>query len=125
PALTSQFALLAFLDVGLFNGLSGVGLSNVTKSALQSAAGLGSPLAIPSEMIITGVTACAAMIFYATRRDSGAPFTDSILGIAAAGTLVVLCWAIAGSYGSTSAQLVFGAPALLVLGLIWGLTRGR
>jgi hypothetical protein len=125
PALTSQFALLTFLDVGLFNGISGVGLSNVTKFALQSAAGVGSPLSLPSEMIVTGVAACAAMIFYALRRDSGAPITDSILGIASAGALLVLGWGIAGSYGSTSAQLVFGAPALVLLGLIWGFSRAH
>ncbi len=125
PALTSQFALLTFLDVGLFNGVSGVGLSNVTKFALQSAAGVGSPLALPTEMIATGVAASAAMIFYALRRDSGPPITDTILGVASAGTLLVLGWGIAGTYGSTSAQLVFGAPALVLLGLIWGISRAH
>ncbi len=125
PAVTSQFALLTFLDVGLFNGVSGVGLSNVTKFALLSAAGVGSPLALPTEMIATGVAASAAMIFYALRRDSGAPITDTTLGIASAGTLLALGWGIAGTYGSTSAQLVFGAPALVLLGLIWGLSRAH
>jgi hypothetical protein len=125
PALTSQFALLTFLDVGLFNGISGVGLSNVTKFALMSAAGVGSPLALPTEMIATGVAACAAMIFYALRRDSGAPVTDSILGIASAGALLALVWGFAGSYVSTSAQLVFAAPAFVLLGLIWGFSRAR
>jgi hypothetical protein len=125
PALTSLFALLTFLDVGLVNGVSGVGLSNVTKFALLSAAGVGSPSAIPTEMIVTGVAACGTMIFYALRRDSGAPFTDSILGIASAGALLALGWGIAGSYGSTSAQLVFGAPALALLGLIWGFSRAH
>lgn len=125
PALTSQFALLTFLDIGLFNGVSGVGFSNVTKFALMSAAGGGSPLALPTEMIVTGIAACGAMIFYSLRRDSGAPVTDSILGIASAGALLALGWGIAWSFGSTSAQLVFGAPALVILGVIWGFSRAR
>ncbi len=125
PALTTLFALLTFLDVGLANGSSGGGLSNVTKFSLLSAAGNGSPSALPTELIVTGVAAYAAMIFYALRRDSGPPVTDSILGMASVGTLLVLVWGIAVSYTTSSAQLVFGAPTLVLLGLIWGLSRAR
>ncbi|HEV2225875.1 MAG TPA: hypothetical protein VGR56_03610 [Nitrososphaerales archaeon] len=125
PSLTSLFALLAFLDLGLGNGASGTGLSNVTKFALLSAAGTSSSFALPTEIAVTGVAAYASMIFYALRRDSGAFFTDSILGIAAAGTLLALVWAFVVSYLTSSAQLVFGVPALILVGLTWGLSRAR
>ncbi|MDA4127692.1 MAG: hypothetical protein OK452_10920 [Thaumarchaeota archaeon] len=125
PALTSLFALLAFLDLGLGNGASGIGLSNVTKFALLSAAGANSPLALPTEMIVAGVASYASMIFFALRRDSGVPVTDSILGMASAGTLLALVWGIGLSYVTSSAQLVFGVPALVLVGLIWGLSRAR
>ena len=125
PALTSLFALLAFLDLGLGNGASGLGLSNVTKFALLSAAGTNSPSALPAEMIVTGVAAYASVIFYALRRDSGVFFTDSILGLASLGALLALAWGFVLSYVTASAQLVFGVPALIMVGLVWGLSRAR
>lgn len=125
PALTSLFALLAFLDMGLGNGGSGIGLSNVTKFALLSAAGTNTPFGLPTETVVTGIAAYASMIFYALRRDSGPSVTDSILGMATAGTLLALAWGIVVSYSSISAQLVFGVPALILVGLVWGLSRAR
>ncbi|MDA4127498.1 MAG: hypothetical protein OK452_09925 [Thaumarchaeota archaeon] len=124
PALTSLFVLLAFLDLGLGNGASS-GLSNVTKFALLSAAGRNSPLALPLELTVTGVAAYASMIFYSLHRDSGPPVADSILGIASAGAFLALAWGFVVSYVTTSAQLVFGVPALILVGLIWGLSRAR
>ncbi|MDA4127508.1 MAG: hypothetical protein OK452_09975 [Thaumarchaeota archaeon] len=125
PALTSLFALLGFLDLGLSNGAPGIGLSNVTKFSLLSAAGANSPLALPIEVTVTGVAAYASMIFYALRRDSGVPVIDSILATATGGALLALVWGIVLSYVTPSAQLVFGVPALILVGLVWGLSRGR
>jgi hypothetical protein len=125
PTMTSLFALLTFLDVGLGNVASGVGLSNVTKFALLSAAGAAPPLAINAEMIALGVVAYAAMIFYSLRRDSGPPVTDSVLALASVGTLGALAWGVVASYFISSAQLVFGAPALILVGLTWLMSRGH
>lgn len=124
PALTSLLALLAFLDLGLANGAPGVGLSDVTKFALMSAFGAAS-IAIPTEMIVTGVVAYAAMVFYSLRRDSAVPFNDSIFAVALIGALIALTWVIVATNVTTSAQLVLGMPALGLVGLIWGLSRGR
>jgi hypothetical protein len=125
PALTSLFALLTFLDLGLGNSTPGIGLSDVTKFALLSAVGTASPLAIPTEMIVTGVVALAAMVFYSLRRDSTIPFTDSVLAVALVGTLIALTWGVVATNVTPSAQLVLGVPALTFIGLIWGLSRGR
>jgi hypothetical protein len=125
PALTSLFALLTFLDIGLGNNTPGIGLSDVTKFALLSAVGTASPLAITAEMIVTGVVALAAMVLYSLRRDSTVPFNDSILAVALVGTLIALTWGIVATNVTSSAQLVLGVPALTFIGLIWGLSRGR
>ncbi|MDA4126800.1 MAG: hypothetical protein OK452_06330 [Thaumarchaeota archaeon] len=125
PSLTSLFALLTFLDLGLGNGAIGVGLSDVTKFALLSAVGTAAPFAFPTEMIVTGVIAYAAIVLYSLRRDSAVPFNDSILVVALIGTLVALTWGIVATNLTSSAQLVLGMPALGLIGLIWGLSRGR
>jgi hypothetical protein len=125
PALTSLFALLAFLDLGLANGAPGVGLSDLTKFALTSAFGAAPPIAIPTEMIAMGVVAYAAMVLYSLRRDSAVAINDSILAVALIGALIALTWGIVATNVTSSAQLVLGMPALGLVGLIWGLSRGR
>jgi hypothetical protein len=125
PSLTALFALLTFLDLGLGNGASGTGLSDVTKFALLSAVGAPSPLAIPLETVVAGVVALSAMVMYSLRRDSPLPFNDSSLAVALIGTLVALTWAVVATSVTSSGQLVLGVPALGLIGLIWGLSRGR
>jgi hypothetical protein len=125
PGWSSLFALLTFLDLGLGNPTPGIGLSDVTKFALLSAVGTMSSVAIPTEMIVTGVVALAAMVLYSLRRDSTVPFNDSILAVALVGTLIALTWGIVATNVTSSAQLVLGVPALTFIGLIWGLSRGR
>ena len=125
PALTSLFALLNFLDLGLGNSTPGAGLSDVTKFALISAVGTAPSVIILTEMIVTGVVVYAAMVLYSLRRDSGVSFKDSTLAVALIGALVSLTWGIIATYFSVSAQLVLGMPALVLVGVVWGLSRGR
>jgi hypothetical protein len=118
PAVTGLFILLTSLDLGFARSQAGMGLSNLVKVALASASGAGPQ--IPLETTVTGVVACAAIMLFALRRSPGVPSRiDSVLATASVATLGTIGWGVALSTVTTSAQLVFGVPALVLVGLIW------
>jgi hypothetical protein len=119
PSTAGVFVLLTAFDLAVAQS-RGVGLEGVTAFAINSFGGVGAPIALQAEATVTGTGALLALLVYALRwRPAGAGQTDAVVGTAMVAALASFGWGLAASSITTNALLVFGAPAIAIVGMIW------
>lgn len=126
PSVAAVLVALTFMASATttytqFDGLMGV-------SALLLKAIFGSIItpSIPFYVTEAGIALYLVLIVYAVSQGSAAPpGRTGLLFFAVAGAAAAVGWKLAAAPFTSSELLVFGLPALLLVGLIWGITRAR
>ncbi len=125
PAAVALFTLLAFAtySVGLQaapHGLSG--LSSLLLSALTRTHSIG----ITPEVILAGVPLYLSLLTYSMTQGAGASARrNSVLLLAALGTLIAISLATFASYLAAYPAPIFGVPGGILVTIMWWMTRAR
>jgi hypothetical protein len=101
------------------------GLSGVSRLLLQVLLGQLSSESLVPEVTITGLLLYLALTFYVITRGEAGTGRYEALVVAVAGSTAALGWSVIGSFLTDDLLLLFAAPGLAILGIIWWMTRGR
>lgn len=101
-------------------------LSSISHLMLQVLLGFGSRQgALMPEVTLSGLLLYLGLTFYViTTGDAGQSRAGS-LALAIGGSVIALGWTEVGAYVTDDLFFLFVIPGLVILGLIWGATRGR
>ncbi|MDA4136943.1 MAG: hypothetical protein OK449_08140 [Thaumarchaeota archaeon] len=126
PSVAAIFASLTFLASATTSYTQFDGLMGVSKLLLAAVFGSILTPSIPYEVSAAGVALYLVMIVYAVSQGSNAPPNrNGVLVFAVVGTVAAIGWELAANSFTSSDLWVFGAPALALVGVIWGVARAR
>lgn len=125
PAAVTLFTLLAFVTYALSSQPAPHGLGGLS-SLLLSALRQTHTIELSPQVVLAGVPLYLSLLTYATIQDAGlSARRNSVLLLAALGTLVAIGLAIFAAYISSNPAPVFGVPAALLVSVMWWMTRAR
>jgi hypothetical protein len=103
------------------------GLAGISRLLLAVLLGQARTATLQPEVTFTGLLLYLALTFYVITRGGSETGADGLapLLVAVAGSVVALSWAALGSFLTDDLFLLFAAPGLAIIGVIWWTTRGR
>jgi hypothetical protein len=126
PAITGIFVSLAFLASATTSYTSVDGLMGISKLVVAAIFGSIIKASIPYDVTAAGIALYLVLIVYAVSQGNEAPAARGmLLVLAVVGAAAAIGWELAAGSFTGSDLLVFGLPAIVLAGLIWGVTRER
>jgi len=124
PTATSLFAVLAVVLSATKQSTTVSGLAGMTKLVL-AALDQGATVAAAGPIVLAaGTVLYLGLIIYSTiGAEDAPPVRDLLLVFSAAGTALALLWGLVASEFTADAFFVFGAPSLVLIVVVWLVTR--
>jgi hypothetical protein len=126
PSVVAIFVTLALLLTSTASFTTADGLMGLSKLLVATIFGSLLSPTTPFQVSSVGVALFFVLSVYAVTQGRGAPINrGAILVLALLGVVAAIGWTLVATSFTASYLWVFGLPALAMLGIVWGITRGR
>ena len=120
PTATSLFAVLALVLSATKQTTKITGLTGMTKLVLSTLTQGATVAAADPIVLVAGAVLYLGLIVYSTMGAEGAPpVGDLLLVFSAVGSALALLWGLVVSEFTADTFLIFGAPSIVLIAIMW------
>jgi hypothetical protein len=117
---TSLFAVLALVLSATKQTTTITGLTGMTKLVLSTLTQGATVAAADPIVLVAGAVLYLGLIVYSTMGAEGAPpVGDLLLVFSAVGSALALLWGLVVSEFTADTFLIFGAPSIVLIAIMW------